>query len=223
MKKLLIALNIVIWSVVAVEAKAEYCEYTSEVMADFTKQGIPGIIKRMATFEDRFAECDKNAECIDSKIAQWKEYGPEYDKLRKTKKYGSADFTAEEKSQFYRTMEVYSSNNTPYADLVKKLNDSNQEVAKYTAEKSAYDACEAKNNAAWKKQEAAWKAEAARLAALPGVRIGMSADAVLAKSSWGKPASVNRTTTAYGTREQWVYKGHNYLYFTNGVLTAIQN
>jgi hypothetical protein len=54
-----------------------------------------------------------------------------------------------------------------------------------------------------------------------GVNIGMTAKEVL-ESSWGKPQSVNSTHTAAGTREQWVYSG-GYLYFDNGVLTAIQN
>jgi hypothetical protein len=56
----------------------------------------------------------------------------------------------------------------------------------------------------------------------PGASIGMSKDEAIA-SSWGRPESVNRTTNAYGTREQWVYGGGNYLYFENGVLTSIQN
>lgn len=55
-----------------------------------------------------------------------------------------------------------------------------------------------------------------------GVRIGMTKEEVLA-SSWGRPERVNKTTNAYGTREQWVYGGGNYLYFENGVLTSIQN
>jgi flavodoxin len=55
-----------------------------------------------------------------------------------------------------------------------------------------------------------------------GVTIGMSQQDVL-DSSWGKPDRVNRTTTANGVREQWVYGHGNYLYFTNGVLTAYQN
>ena len=55
-----------------------------------------------------------------------------------------------------------------------------------------------------------------------GVSLGMSPEEVLA-SSWGKPERVNRTTNAYGTSEQWVYGGRNYLYFENGVLTSIQN
>lgn len=55
-----------------------------------------------------------------------------------------------------------------------------------------------------------------------GVSIGMSQQDVL-DSSWGKPQHINRTTTAAGTHEQWVYNLRSYLYFTNGVLTSIQN
>lgn len=55
-----------------------------------------------------------------------------------------------------------------------------------------------------------------------GVRIGMTQDDVL-KSNWGRPEHVNRTTTAYGTREQWVYGSRSYLYFRDGILESIQN
>lgn len=55
-----------------------------------------------------------------------------------------------------------------------------------------------------------------------GVRLGMTADEVKC-SGWGKPESVNRTTTRHGVHEQWVYGGRNYLYFEDGVLTSIQN
>lgn len=55
-----------------------------------------------------------------------------------------------------------------------------------------------------------------------GVVLGMSEQDVL-DSSWGRPERVNRTTNAYGTREQWVYGGGNYLYFKNGELVSIQN
>lgn len=66
------------------------------------------------------------------------------------------------------------------------------------------------------------KSEKARKAK-EGVTIGMSSSDVLA-SSWGQPSHVNRTTTASGTSEQWVYSDNSaYLYFTNGVLTAVQN
>ncbi len=74
----------------------------------------------------------------------------------------------------------------------------------------------AKANADAAKVRAEWAARP------KGVTIGMTAGQVLA-TQWGKPRSVNKTTTAYGTREQWVYGDGNYLYFENGLLTAIQN
>lgn len=56
-----------------------------------------------------------------------------------------------------------------------------------------------------------------------GVSIGMTRQQVL-ESSWGQPMRINRTTTAGHEREQWVYPGlRNYLYFEDGVLTAVQN
>jgi hypothetical protein len=54
-----------------------------------------------------------------------------------------------------------------------------------------------------------------------GVSIGMSQTDVLL-SSWGKPRKINTTTTSNASSEQWVYEG-GYLYFTDGVLTTIQN
>jgi hypothetical protein len=41
-------------------------------------------------------------------------------------------------------------------------------------------------------------------------------------SDWGSPTKKNKTTTADGEREQWVYDGGRYLYFDDGKLTAIQ-
>ena len=56
------------------------------------------------------------------------------------------------------------------------------------------------------------------------LHIGMTSfDAKMTDYPWGKPRDVNTTTTARGTREQWVYSGHRYLYFENGILTAISN
>lgn len=55
-----------------------------------------------------------------------------------------------------------------------------------------------------------------------GVHIGMTKGEVLT-NGWGQPSDINKTTTAYGTREQWVYGGGNYLYFEDGILTSIQN
>lgn len=64
------------------------------------------------------------------------------------------------------------------------------------------------------KAAAAWKARG-------GVKIGMTKSQSLA-SQWGRPQSVNKTTTRNGTHEQWCYNG-GYLYFDNGILTTIQN
>jgi hypothetical protein len=68
-------------------------------------------------------------------------------------------------------------------------------------------------------------AERRRIAAVKrreGVRLGMTQEDVLA-SSWGRPEHINRTISARGTREQWVYGGRNYLYFEDGILVTIQN
>jgi hypothetical protein len=52
------------------------------------------------------------------------------------------------------------------------------------------------------------------------ISIGMSKNA--ARLSWGEPEKINATTTKYGLHEQWIYKGHQYVYFENDVLTSIQ-
>lgn len=53
------------------------------------------------------------------------------------------------------------------------------------------------------------------------VFIGMTAEQ--ARMSWGDPKDINRTKTAAGSSEQWVYSSGSYLYFKNGKLTTIQN
>lgn len=55
-------------------------------------------------------------------------------------------------------------------------------------------------------------------------KIGMSADEVRS-STWGSPSEINKTTTQYGVSEQWVYRTYSktkYIYFDDGVVTAIQ-
>jgi len=52
------------------------------------------------------------------------------------------------------------------------------------------------------------------------VLVGMTAEQ--ARFSWGKPDEVNVTITGGARHEQWVYGGRSYLYFDDGVLTAIQ-
>ena len=54
--------------------------------------------------------------------------------------------------------------------------------------------------------------------------IGMSPDEVR-NSTWGEPSDINKTTTKYGVREQWVYRSsvkNKYIYFEDGLVTAIQ-
>lgn len=51
------------------------------------------------------------------------------------------------------------------------------------------------------------------------VTIGMTKE--MCTLSWGEPKSVNETITAGKKTEQWVYSD-NYLYFDNGILTAMQ-
>lgn len=52
------------------------------------------------------------------------------------------------------------------------------------------------------------------------VSIGMTKEEC--KLSIGRPRDVNTTTLSSGTKEQWVYD-YRYVYFRNGVVTAIQN
>jgi hypothetical protein len=43
------------------------------------------------------------------------------------------------------------------------------------------------------------------------------------QNSWLAPDHINLTTTVQGQTEQWFYPVQNFLYFTNGILTGIQN
>lgn len=54
-------------------------------------------------------------------------------------------------------------------------------------------------------------------------KIWIGATGKLAELSWGRPKSVNRTTTAGTVSEQWVYPSESYLYLENGCVIAIQN
>jgi hypothetical protein len=58
-------------------------------------------------------------------------------------------------------------------------------------------------------------------AKIGGARVGLNAEGVL-KSCWGRPAKVNETATAGHSYEQWVYSTGDYLYLTDGLVTAIQ-
>ena len=60
-----------------------------------------------------------------------------------------------------------------------------------------------------------------RAAADRKVAVGMKA--CLVRTAWGEPEDVNRTITALGTSEQWVYGIGRYVYLDDGVVTAIQD
>lgn len=60
------------------------------------------------------------------------------------------------------------------------------------------------------------------LAKKPNAKIGMTTNQVRNQTNWGEPNSINKTLTAYGTIEQWIYDDYQYLYFKNGKLTTIQ-
>lgn len=126
-----------------------------------------------------------------------------------------------EKSDDYSLVSSYI-----YSDIL------NEDVlALYKSKFSKEIARSEKENAEWKKQQE--QAEAERKAeyaakrekyerSQQGVRIGMTQEEVLL-SNWGEPLDINKTTNAYGTSEQWVYRDYNYLYFEDGILTTIQN
>jgi len=70
-----------------------------------------------------------------------------------------------------------------------------------------------------------WDDEIINLIKSEKIRVGMTEYQV--RLSWGRPWDINRTTTSYGSREQWVYDRPNYdndyIYFENGICTGIQN
>lgn len=98
------------------------------------------------------------------------------------------------------------------------------ECKMFTGDPRVLKVYEAATIAVTKETERA-NAKAERLAKIErkkaGVHIGMSQNEVV-DSMWGRPRKINRTTRASGTHEQWVYDG-GYLYFEDGILTAIQN
>jgi hypothetical protein len=65
-----------------------------------------------------------------------------------------------------------------------------------------------------------WRSDLADLVIARKIGIGMTAEMV--RRSWGNPERINTTITAAGTSEQWVYGLQNYVYLTNGRVTAMQ-
>lgn len=65
------------------------------------------------------------------------------------------------------------------------------------------------------------EAEANAYVAKSEPSIGMTESEIL-DSKWGSPNDINKTTTANGEREQWVYYGNKYIYFEDGIVVTIQ-
>lgn len=95
----------------------------------------------------------------------------------------------------------------------------------YPTEAKQYESLRARLDALAKMEEdqRARKAQQRELARRKseGVSIGMTQEEVI-QSNWGRPEHVNRTVHSFGTHEQWVYGGGNYLYFEGGRLTSMQ-
>lgn len=72
-----------------------------------------------------------------------------------------------------------------------------------------------------REEHARAEAEKATCKRKGGVAVGMTRQQVLA-SCWGKPRTINRTTTGAGSEEQFVYPGFNYVYLDNGIVTSVQ-
>ena len=56
--------------------------------------------------------------------------------------------------------------------------------------------------------------------------IWLGMDAEQLQASWGRPADINRTVSAYGVREQWVYRYSSttrYVYLEDGIVTSWQD
>lgn len=99
--------------------------------------------------------------------------------------------------------------------LTAKLAECEKDQATFNKVRAAKQAME-------EAKEAQERAKVEARQRLPGVKIGMTRKQVLEATNWGEPASINETVTSIGTREQWVYDVGQYLYFTNGRVTAVQ-
>ncbi len=72
-----------------------------------------------------------------------------------------------------------------------------------------------------KSKHSGWDNDTCNAVGDGSVNVGMSKEQV--RASWGRPESINTTTTVQGSREQWVYGIKNYVYFDGNTCTTIQN
>lgn len=97
----------------------------------------------------------------------------------------------------------------------------NKELTAYRFDTTVADAKYCSSSSCKCQARHGWDDRTCTAVAMKKVFVGMTAEQ--ARASWGSPEDVNRTTRSSGVHEQWVYGSGSYLYFDNGVLTAIQN
>jgi hypothetical protein len=100
----------------------------------------------------------------------------------------------------------------------KAQKEAEAQAAKAKAEQEAYERTPAGRVCT---KHPTWTTEMCEAIGKGKIGVGMTEDQV--KAAWGNPRDINRTTTAYGSREQWVYSMSSYVYLDDGVVTAIQN
>lgn len=71
------------------------------------------------------------------------------------------------------------------------------------------------------KKHSDWTMEACQTIDAKEVMIGMTENQVLL--AWGKPPTVNVTTSSSHQHEQWVYGSGSYIYLDDGVVRTMQN
>jgi hypothetical protein len=92
-----------------------------------------------------------------------------------------------------------------------------------------FDACIKNANAKIYSDEAALMREnTARTLCMKAedtIIMGWSSNQLLASPCWGSPAEINSTKVGTHSHDQWVYKMSPsiYVYFTNGIVTAVQD
>lgn len=117
---------------------------------------------------------------------------------------------------FYKgRREVYNEyvSTEPVDDILSRESTERERVERESEKKQQEIALEKK------REEQARRAEMAK----PYPRIGMTKEQIVKRTNWGAPNDINRTITAGGIREQWVYGIERYLYFDNGILAVIQD
>ncbi|UTO20610.1 hypothetical protein NGC85_05880 [Acinetobacter sp. Z1] len=91
---------------------------------------------------------------------------------------------------------------------------SNEQTKQIREKQNAYKNAQEKRE----REKAEWNAKGEP-------KVGMTATQA-EKTTWGYPDKINKSTSATGVSEQWVYRRGNsskYLYFQNGKLTTIQD